>query len=129
MCAQVALVCAGVCMCVCAGVCWGFHTTCFARTQAEAVPAGWGADGGDLGEGAAMHSGSLPFAAMGVCLYVCMGRGSNDDPRNRTCNPFSLSRIAIGSKEDMDRVLEEMTPCLPLPPPPRQRFQWGFPCP
>lgn len=58
-------------MCEC--VCWGFHTTRFARTWAEVVPAGWGADGGDLGEGAAMHSRSPPFAAMGVCLCVCRG--------------------------------------------------------
>lgn len=50
-------------------------------------------------------------------------------PRNGTCNPFSLTRTAIGSEEDMDRVLEEMTPRLPLPPPPWLRFQWGSRCP
>lgn len=66
-------VCAGVCMCVrcvrvcvCAGVCCGFLLR-------AVVPAGWGADGGDLGKGAAVPSGSLPFAAMGVCLCVCGG--------------------------------------------------------
>lgn len=113
-----------MCVCVCV---LGFHKTRFARTRAE-VPAGWGADGGDLGEGAAIHSQSPPFAAMGVCLNVCPGE-SNDDPRNRTCNPISLFRFAISPKEGMDWVLEKMTPCLPLPSPPRQQFQWGFSLP
>lgn len=53
----------------------------------------------------------------------------NDDPPNRTSNLISLPRFAISSKEGIDRVLGKMTPCLPLPSPPRQLFQWGFRCP
>ena len=60
------------CVCVRADVYWGFHTTLFARTRAEVVPAGWGTDGGDLGEGAAMHCRSPPFAAMGMYVYACV---------------------------------------------------------
>lgn len=66
-----------------------------------------------------MHCRSPPFAAMGMHVYGCVWGVSNDDPPSRTCNPFSLSRFAISPKEGMDRVLEDVTPCLPLPSPPR----------
>lgn len=51
-------------------------------------------------------------------MTVCVSGGggeSGDDPRNRTCNPISLPRFAISSKEGIDRVLEKMTACQPLP--------------
>ena len=59
------------CVCVCP-VCGGggvgggcLHDPLHAD-PAEVVPTGWGADGGDLGEGAAMHARTPSFAAMGV---------------------------------------------------------------
>lgn len=50
-------------VCVCVGGCLQdpLHAD-----PAEVVPTGWGADGGDLGEGAAMHARTPSFAAMGV---------------------------------------------------------------
>ena len=62
-----------MCVCVCVYVCVCVLRGVSMRQPAEVEREGWGADGGDLGEGAAVHSGSSPFAAMGVCLCVCVG--------------------------------------------------------
>lgn len=51
-------------LCVC--VCGGCLQDPLHADPAEVVPTGWGADGGDLGEGAAMHARTPSFAAMGV---------------------------------------------------------------
>ena len=52
-------------LCVCGGGGGCLHDPLHAD-PAEVVPTGWGADGGDLGEGAAMHARTPSFAAMGV---------------------------------------------------------------
>ena len=103
--------------CVC--VSWGggvVYTTRFSRTRQVLCPQGGARMAVIWGRGllCTLEHRLLPQWAYD-CVWGGGGGESGDDPRNRTCNPISLPRFAISSKEGIDRVLEKMTPCLPLP--------------
>lgn len=60
--------------------CWGPHHRLCAK-EGEAVPAGWGADDGDLGKGL-FYNLDISFLPQWAWVCVCVW-GSNDDPRNQ----------------------------------------------